>query len=114
MNNTIILKKNNEFKRLFSKGKFIYGECVHIYFILSNNDYNKFGIAISKKNGKAVERNRIKRLIREVYKIYEKNIKSGVELLVIINNKKNIKDVDYYDIKKNMESSFKKAGIWIE
>ena len=114
MNNTIILKKNYEFKRLFSKGKFIYGDCIHIYFLITDKEFNRFGIAVSKKNGKAVNRNHIKRLIRESYKTLESHIKRGVDLLVIINNKKNIREINYYDIKKNMESSLKKAGILIE
>ena len=114
MKNTYILKKNYEFKRLFSKGKFIYGENIHIYYILTYKKYNKFGIAISKKIGKAVVRNHVKRLIREVYKIYEGKIKLGVDILVIINNKKEAKEIGYYDIKKDMESAFKKANIWVE
>lgn len=114
MNNTIMLKKNYEFKRLFSKGKFIYGDNIHIYFIITGKEYNKFGIAVSKKNGKAVIRNHVKRLIREVYKIYEDNVKLGVDILIIINNKKEAKEINFYDIKNDMERAFKKAGIWVD
>ena len=114
MNNTIMLKKNYEFKRLFSKGKFIYGDNIHIYFIVTRKDYNKFGIAVSKKNGKAVIRNHIKRLIREVYKQFENNVNLGVDILVITNNKKETKEISFYDIKKDMEKALKKAGIWVD
>ena len=68
MKNTVVIKKNHEFKTLFSKGKFYYGEIVHMYIKENNLGYNKFGIAISKKQGKAVYRNRIKRLIRYNYR----------------------------------------------
>ena len=69
MKKTIMIKKNYEFKILFSKGKFYHGEFIHMYIKQTNQDINKFGIAVSKKQGKAVKRNHIKRLIRENYRI---------------------------------------------
>ena len=48
MKNTIIIKKNYEFKMLFSKGKFYYGDFIHMYIKKTNSSINKFGIAISK------------------------------------------------------------------
>ncbi len=113
MNNTFMIKKNYEFKRLFSKGKFVYGNNIHFYFLITNNSYNKFGIAISKKQGKAVSRNHIKRLIRENYKIIEKRIKTGVNILIVINNKKDIKDISFDDIKMDFENALKKADLLV-
>ena len=57
MKKTIMIKKNYEFKHLFSKGKFYYGEYIHMYIKETNQDTNKLGIAFSKKQGKAVKRN---------------------------------------------------------
>ncbi len=114
MKKTIMIKKNFEFKYLFSKGKFVYGTYIHMYIKETNRKYNKLGIAVSKKQGKAVERNRIKRLIRENYKIFENNIKLGTNILIIINKEKNIKEISYYDIKENFERTLKKAKIWVD
>ena len=77
MKKTIMIKKNYEFKHLFSKGKFYYGEYIHMYIKETNQDTNKLGIAVSKKQGKAVKRNHIKRLIRENYKNLEMKMKTG-------------------------------------
>ena len=102
MKKTIIIKKNYEFKNLFSKGKFYYGKFIHMYVKETNKTYNKFAIAVSKKQGKAVSRNRIKRLIRENYKIFE------------INKEKDINEISYYDIKENFERTLKKANVWVD
>ena len=64
MKNTIVIKKNYEFKNFFSKGKFYKGKFINMYIHKSNLSVNKLGIAVSKKNGKANLRNKIKRLIR--------------------------------------------------
>ena len=103
MKETVVIKRNYEFKNLFSKGKFYYGEFIHFYIKKNNLPYNKFGIAVSRKQGKAVYRNRIKRLIRENY-----------SLLIIINKNKNIKEITYYDIESNFLKTLKKANLLVE
>ena len=114
MKNTSMIKRNYEFKNLFSKGKFYYGEYIHMYIKTTESEYNKLGIAVSKKMGKAVERNRIKRLIRENYKEIEQKIKKGTQILIVINKKNNIKNINFYEIKENFYRTLKKANILVE
>ena len=114
MKNTYILKKNYEFKNLFSKGKFYHGEFIHMYIRESSSNYKKFGIAISKKQGKAVKRNRIKRLIRENYKNFEDRIKDGIQILVIINKEQNIENISFKQIEDNFYSTLKKANVLVK
>lgn len=114
MKKTIIIKKNYEFQRMFSKGKFYYGKFVHMYIKETNKSYNKFGIAISKKQGKAVKRNRIKRLIRENYKNFEDRIKTGTNILVAINKNEDIKEITFKDIEINFLSTLKKANVLVD
>ena len=111
MKNTIMIKKNYEFKNLFSTGKFYYGEFIHIYIKESKKNINKLGIAISRKQGKAVKRNRIKRLIRENYKNLENRIKKGYNILIVINKEKNLEEICFKDIEKNFLRTLKKANL---
>ena len=113
MKNTIIIKKNYEFKNLFSKGKFYYGDFIHMYIRKGNSNNNKFGIAISKKQGKAVKRNIIKRLIRENYKNFESKIEKGTQILIVINKEKNIAEITFKDIENNFQRTLKKANILV-
>ena len=114
MKKTIMIKKNYEFKILFSKGKFYHGEYIHMYIKQSSQNFNKFGIAVSKKLGKAVKRNHIKRLIRENYKNFESSIKTGTNILVIINKNKDIKDISFKQIEENFLRTLKKANVLVE
>ena len=114
MKNTIMIKKNYEFKTLFSKGKFYYGDFIHMYIKKGNSSINKFGIAISKKQGKAVKRNRIKRLIRENYKNFESRIEKGTQILIIINKEKNIEEITFKNIENNFLRTLKKSDILVK
>ena len=114
MKNTIMIKKNYEFKTLFSKGKFYYGDFIHMYIKKGNSSINKFGIAISKKQGKSVKRNRIKRLIRENYKNFESRIEKGTQILIIINKEKNIEEITFKDIENNFLRTLKKSDILVK
>ena len=59
MKSTLSLKKNNDFQRVLQKGKWYSGNLISIYILKNNKDINFLGIAVGKKAGKAVKRNKI-------------------------------------------------------
>ena len=113
MKKTVIIKKKYEFKNLFSKGICYVGEYINMYILENKRHYNRLAIAVSKKQGKAVERNRFKRLIKENYKNYESNLKIGYDILFIINKNKILesKNIKFIDIQNNMSNLSKKSRI---
>ena len=68
------------------------------------------GIAISKKVGKAVKRNRLKRLIRESYQLQKNELLQGYNF-VFLWNKNQIIDCKYEQVQQDMNKLFEKAGI---
>ena len=114
MKKTKMIKRRNEFRILFSKGKIVYNKNLTFYFIKNKMSINQLGIAVSKKSGKAVDRNKIKRLIRENYKLFENKLSTGYNLLFSVNKKCQIKEINFYDVKKEMERALKKAELWKE
>ena len=72
------------------------------------------GIAISKKVANSVYRNKIKRLIRENYRLLEKNINIGNCFVILWNKKVEGKEANFYIIKEDMEKIFKKINILME
>ena len=103
------LKKNYEFKNVLNKGKFYLGKQIIIY--ISKNKVNENRIAISTKLCKAVKRNRLKRLIRENYRLIKDNLEQGYNIVFLWNKKVDFHDANFFIIEKDMKSIFKKIGI---
>lgn len=114
MKKTTMLKKNYEFKNILTNGKKIKGKYINIYIKKNNLQQNKLGIAVSSKSTNSVQRNKIKRLIRENYKIAEEKIKTGYNFVIIWNKNKNVKEATFYSIKNDINKFIEKTNLLID
>ena len=76
------LKLNHIFRRLYATSGHANSYLV-LYVRKNGSDTNRVGITVSKKLGKAVVRNRIRRRIREVYRLNESRFAPGWDLVVV-------------------------------
>ena len=78
------IRQASEFDAVFKQGKRIVADCFAFYFIKTERDYPRLGMVISKRNcALAVNRNRIKRVIREQFRLNQHLI-STVDLVVTL------------------------------
>ena len=77
------LKKNQDFGNVYRSGKSYANKYLVIYTLKNNSDRNRLGISVSKKVGNSVIRHRLKRLIKESYRLHEKMFNSGLDIVVI-------------------------------
>lgn len=54
-----------------------------MYCIKNNQEFNRLGITVSKKVGKAVVRNRARRLLKESYRLLEDNVRPGFDIVIV-------------------------------
>jgi ribonuclease P protein component len=108
-----LIKLNKEFRRLYYKGKTLSSPFIVLYYSLQKNlgDKNTLGITVSTKVGKAVKRNQIRRWIKESYRAYEPNLRTGFTM-VILARKRAGEDANFWDIKQSLGRMFKKAGLF--
>lgn len=106
------LKKNYEFKNVFLRGKFYKGKQISIYVLKNNKKTNVIGIAVSTKQCGAVLRNRIKRLVRENYRLIKNELKQGYDIVFLWNKKGEAINANYYIIKEDLNSIVKRAGLF--
>lgn len=114
MKKTKMLKKNYEFRKVLSKGKYYSGEYVEAFILKNERKANLLGIAINTKIGTAVERNRIKRLFRESFYSFEEFLIDGQSIVLLWKKKQSIEKATYKNIREDMYNIFDKAKIFLE
>lgn len=104
------LVDNNHFKRVISGRTFSGRGVLRMYVLPNDTGYPRFGVSIGKKSGNAVQRNRVKRLAREAFRLEQYNIAPDYDYLLIFSakrskNKKTVSDIDRLDFEA-IRSSF--------
>ena len=103
------LRKQLEFKRVFNSGKSLGGFTVAFYFMPNKVGYPRAGFIASKKLSKrAVDRNRAKRLMKEVFRLNKHRL---VPVDIIFIARKGIPGKKYQDVEKDFLNLAEKAGI---
>lgn len=97
-----IIKKNIEFEKML-KLKPYKSDIIYIYFNINKLNINRFGIAVPKKLGKAVIRNKFKRRIKDIVDDHIFNNQNGEYLLVA---KQKILEKKYSEIKIQLDQLF--------
>ena len=96
---------------MLSRGNSYFGKQIEIILKKNNLEKNKIGIAISTKAGKAVQRNRVKRLVRESYRKMEKNLAKGYSIVFLWNKRVKIEEASFATIYQDMDTIFKKMKL---
>lgn len=96
------LKKNYQFRYVYSRGRSIANKFLVMYVIKNDNKKNnRLGISVSKKVGNSVVRSRVTRLIREAYRLNETNFKKGYNIVVIARPSTN--DIAFKEMEKALK-----------
>ncbi|MCL2200576.1 MAG: ribonuclease P protein component [Oscillospiraceae bacterium] len=109
---TTSLKKNYEFKRLYNKGKSAASQHVAVYCRQNGRNENRLGITVSTKLGGAVVRNRIRRRLKEIYRLNEQNLSCGLDIVIVARMKSRFSD--YHEIEASVISLFRKLKVVVD
>ena len=77
------LRNSQQFSRVYKEGHSKANKYLIMYILENNTDMNHLGIVVSKKVGNSVIRHRIKRLIKESYRLQEKVFNSGLDIVIV-------------------------------
>jgi len=105
------LTKDKEFDNVFKNGQSSYDKIIGVKVMANDLDNSRFGILVSTKiSKKAVERNKLKRQIREIIRLDLDIIKPGYNLIIITLGP--ILGKTHQEIEKSIRGHFKKLKLY--
>ena len=102
-----VVKKNDEFNDIINTGKCLRNHFYNIYYKDGDFSFPKFGIAVSKKYGNAVLRNKVKRQLRSLID-HHKNLFSNRKNYIIM-VRKGVKELSYLEMEQYLVSLLQKG-----
>ena len=103
-----MIKKDKKFKYIYTNGRSFANKKLVMYYIKNNEEKLQIGISISKKVGKAVVRNRLRRLIKENIRLSE-NIKNGYSIIFLA--RVGADDLNFDTMKSSMNHILRKCEL---
>ena len=103
-----MIRKKEDFKKIYTRGKSFANKKLVIYYMKNNTEDLKIGISISRKVGKAVVRNHLRRLIKENIRLM-KDLKSGYNVIFLARIGSD--DLDYYSMRNSIRHILKKTDM---
>lgn len=100
------LKKNSEFQRVYAKKKISGSKYITLFTAKNNKDYPRFGITTTKKIGNAVNRNFVRRRLKNLLRENSHKIEPGYDYVFVA--KKDACDSDFKDFKNSFFSVLKR------
>ena len=100
MKKTVSLKLNREFHFLYRRGKSAVNPILAMYARKTKNASNRLGITVSTKVGKAIVRIRVRRRIREAYRINEDRFLPGFDIIVVARVRAGVSS--FYEIEESL------------
>lgn len=106
------LTKNYEFINVYRAGRRWSCPFFTMYVVKNHLERTRLGVSVSKRIGKSVVRNKVKRRIKEIIRQNMDNIKRGYD--IVISAKPDIVKCDYEKIKKEIINFLRRGRIWYD
>ncbi len=106
---TVSLKENRQFKRLYAAGKSVVDPNLAVYCRKNRLPQNRLGITVGGKLGKAVIRNRVRRRLREAYRLFEASVRPGYDIVVVARAR--AAESDYRVLDASLRGAFARLGL---
>lgn len=101
------LKKRADIQAVFKKGRSVSCAGARLFFLRNGDERRRIAFTFARKFGRAVERNRARRLGREAYRHLRAGIKGGYDLVLLVYPAA----VGFSDRLRQLETLLGRAGL---
>lgn len=83
MKAAVTIKENYVFRRMYRRGRSSVQGGLVVYCQKNKQGKTRLGVTVSTKLGKAVVRNRVRRQLREIYRLHLHEMKKGYDVILV-------------------------------
>ena len=117
------LKEHHLYQKTFQRGARYSGRYLSVFVLRDyaakrlrkehpeKKYYNRFGVSVTKKVGGAVQRSRVKRILRAGYRAVEPELKTGY--LIVISPREGILSAKSTDVERELRRGFAKLELFL-
>lgn len=103
------LTDSPEFERVYRQGTAYRGKYFSVHAFSNGTEATRLGLSVSKKVGKAVTRNTVRRRLREIFYATSSNVRSGVDL--VVSAKPAAAEAEFGDMQEEFLRALQKLGL---
>ncbi len=109
MKKTVTIKSNRDFQRLYRRGKSAVSPTMVLYWQKNRFGESRLGLTTGTKLGKAVVRNRVRRQLREIYRLNRDKLVPGRDLIIVARVR--AVSAGYHVMERDFLRTAKKLGL---
>jgi ribonuclease P protein component len=98
------LLKHSDFERVYKQGRRHFSSHLTVFYLLQTEGGVRVGFTVGRVLGGAVQRNRIKRRLREAVRLRRSTLKGAVD--VVINPKKSVLTAEFPAVVEEVRRAF--------
>ena len=83
MDARVTVKQNSDFRRIYRRGRSAVSGGVVVYCLKNRKGMSRLGVTVSTKLGHAVVRNRVRRRLREIFRLNQSGLAQGYDMILV-------------------------------
>jgi len=106
------LRRSADFDRVYSEGKRVASPALILFLGPSPAENTRLGVSVSKRIGGAVTRNRVKRLLREAFRLNKHRLKKKYDILLVA--RAGVRGLNFHRVEAAVLDLFRRGGLLVE
>jgi ribonuclease P protein component len=100
------IRRRPEFERVYNEGTRISGRFMTVFLLANGRETQRCGVAATRKLGPAVERNRAKRLAREIFRRHK--VAPGYDVVIV--PRREMLDAPFASLEADYDRALERRG----